>query len=276
MLALSLVCSFHLISDITEWYDSSEVPGRKLFLFYWLSEWNMKRIQRQVEKKIVISSFLKDYYKNENVILLPPLIDLSDNKWTMSSSVLPPFSGIRLIYAGSTNKSKDLLAIMIKAVISCVKKGLILQLIIVGIFDKDKYDFISKKDFAEFGKNILFLGKIDQTFVPQYYLSSDFSLFVRRHSRKNMAGFPTKFVESMAACTPVITNRTSDIEMYLKHNENGLLVDDFTESELSKVLVCISQFDKAKIQRMKVGAYKCAMKNFDYKCYVNLINSFMK
>ena len=38
-----------------------------------------------------------------------------------------------------------------------------------------------------------------------------------------MAGFPTKFAESLANGIPVITNPTSDIESFISHGKNGFL-----------------------------------------------------
>lgn len=46
-----------------------------------------------------------------------------------------------------------------------------------------------------------------------------------------MAGFPTKFVESITAGTPVLTNQTSDLADYLVEGEIGFwLVDDIADS----------------------------------------------
>ena len=46
--------------------------------------------------------------------------------------------------------------------------------------------------------------------------------------RYTKAGFPTKVVESLASATPVITNITSDLEMYLKDGENSVISEGYT------------------------------------------------
>lgn len=43
---------------------------------------------------------------------------------------------------------------------------------------------------------------------------------IREKTRKTMAGFPTKVVESMSLGTPVITTDASDLADYIKHGEN--------------------------------------------------------
>ncbi len=52
-----------------------------------------------------------------------------------------------------------------------------------------------------------------------------------------MAGFPTKFVESLGAGCPVITNYTSDLDLYLKNGFNGFVVKDLNMKVFLKFLI---------------------------------------
>ena len=57
-------------------------------------------------------------------------------------------------------------------------------------------------------------------------------MFLRDDNRVTKAGFPTKFVESISAGVPVITNKTSDLEYHLKNGENGFLLGNNIENDL--------------------------------------------
>lgn len=75
------------------------------------------------------------------------------------------------------------------------------------------------------------------------YCEADFSIFVRPDRRSSHAGFPTKLAESLAAGTPVITNNTGDIGLYLKDGENGFLLKDGTQKSVKDVLDKLIQIE---------------------------------
>mgnify|MGYP004461967441 FL=1 len=65
-------CNKHrikLVNDITEWYDNNELHLTDLIPNYL----NMNFTQHYVKNKIIISSFLDNYYSESHNIILPPL-----------------------------------------------------------------------------------------------------------------------------------------------------------------------------------------------------------
>lgn len=263
-----------LITDLTEWYSSNEFPGGVLAPPAWLNQWNMRCTQKRVKNKIVISSYLNRYYKSSHNIILPPLVDSKEQKWNNFIEVLPLFDGVRIIYAGTPGK-KDLLETMLNAIISCVKDGVKLQFVIVGVMKEDIAYYKNMEEVQQFSENILLCGKVPQTLVPSYYHSSDFSLLIRDVNKKSMAGFPTKFVESMMAGCPVILNETSDIGNYVKSGYNGFMMNKFSLQELIKILKSIAEVPLDEIEQMKVNARKSALEKFDYREYVGEMKSFL-
>ena len=266
-----------LLSDITEWYDQTEIIGGKWLPFYWLYELNMRKIQKSITKKIVISSFLQHYYNGQKVICLPPLVDLSDSKWMVMGHkvLLPPYDGIRIVYAGSPGKSKDLLLMMIRSIICCLEKENKLQLIIIGV-DNTNNEYLSIEEQTVYKDNFLFLGKVSQNEVPKYYNESNFSLFIRESNRKNMAGFPTKFVESMTSHCPVITNLTSDLKDYLIDGYNGYIVGEPNQKAIVKVLSRLCYLDKHSLEIMKDNAFQTTVNFLNYTKYIDKMSSFIK
>ena len=263
------------VSDITEWYDSNEFPGGRFSPPALINNFNMHLTQRTVRNKILISSFLDKFYKSSNNIVLPPLVDSNDVKWSCIKQVLPYFDGVRVIYAGTPAK-KDLLEIMLDAVFSCLKRGIKLQFVVVGVTKDDISDYKNYQDVLTFPDNIIFCGRVLQTEVPSYYNVSDFSIIVRKLSRKSMAGFPTKLAETMMAGCPVLLNYTSDISKYIEHGYNGLIMSNWSAIELEKALLYIVNLSREDIERLKANALKCGLDKFNYSNYIETTKIFLK
>lgn len=247
-------CSKHnimLANDITEWYDNNE-----LNLIDILSNHiNMTKTQRLVKNKIVISHFLNDFYPESNNLLVPPLCDPSDSKWrlTIEDDRIKPFEGITLIYAGNPAK-KDCLHTVINVVNTLASEGKNVRLIILGITQEMYLEKYSKKLLTKnIHKNVIFLGRISQNLIPAYYKEADFMVLLREPNRKNMAGFPTKFAESMTAVVPVITNATSDLTKYVIDGKTGYIVEDYSYEALIQVMrKYVLTISKADIEKMKI------------------------
>ena len=235
----------------------------------------MKIIQMLIRNKIVISSFLDSYYGNSNNIILPPLVDPEDLKWTITEQVLPTFDGVRILYAGTPTK-KDLLEIIIDAVILCLEKGLKLQFVIVGVSLSETSDYVNYNKFKLYPNHICFCGRVPQKLVPAYYHASDFSILLRKPNRKNTAGFPTKLVESMMAGCPVILNYTSDINEYVLDGYNGFVVPDFSTDALLLELEKICNISPSKLDVLKSNSLKCAIEKFSFKRYISRMVSFIQ
>lgn len=262
------------ISDITEWYSAEEFPGGKYAPPYWISEFNMHVLQKFVTNKILISSFLKSHFKESNNILLPPLVDELDEKWNLHKSVLHDYKGLRIIYAG-TPGMKDKLEVVLEAVLACLKEGLKLEFVIIGVSKADIVNFRFFKEVISFPDNILLLGRLAQEDIPSYYQMSDFSIFVRENNRKTKSGFPTKLPESLMAGCPVIVNNTSDISVYVKNELNGIIISDFTVAGIKNILEEIATDERGIHKLMSEKAKLSALEKFCYKNYNKHVSSFL-
>ena len=89
------------------------------------------------------------------------------------------------------------------------------------------------------------------------------------------AGFPTKFVESLATGTPVISNLTSDLNDYLIDKTNGIIVDSCDERSICiaiKRALALSYNEKVY---MCQEARKTAINYFDYRLFITPIKNFI-
>lgn len=257
-------------NDITEWSDRNEHH----FIEHIADVINMKKISHRVKNKIVISSLLNNYYNKSNNLLLPPLCDLSEDKWQITQEAKRVNDSVTLIYAGNPAR-KDCLHIVINAVQKKVTEGSNFRLLIIGV---TKDDYIAKyADLLEttsLSDKIVFIGRLSQEQVPIYYKKSDFMVLMRETNRKSMAGFPTKFVESFSAGVPVIANITSDLGSYLKDGETGFVVSDNSDEALCEVLDKVSQLEPNDILRLKSNV-KVESKQFDYHYYMDAFDEFI-
>ena len=76
-----------------------------------------------------------------------------------------------------------------------------------------------------------------------------------------MAGFPTKFSEAISCGTPVITNRSSNIEDYLI-NQNGYLVDNLSCKAISHIINIASFTFETNSNLFDYRRYRSKMKLF--------------
>ena len=81
------------------------------------------------------------------------------------------------------------------------------------------------------------------------------------------AGFPTKFSESLACGTPVLTNISSDLGKYLKDGVNGYEMNITSNEALTSSLEKALSLGREELKRMKEY---CAKDNtFDYHSFVD-------
>jgi glycosyltransferase involved in cell wall biosynthesis len=263
--------SIKIIADCTEWYSTR---GEKLIyrlLKGFDTLFRMRFIQKKLDGIIVISSYLENYYKDiTNLLVLPPLVDKSEEKWNIPMKVKKN-KKIKFVYAGSPGKHKDKLSRIIKAFSNLdIKNNYIIYLI--GI-TKEEY---LKQEFREqnlkgIESNVEFLGRLSHKDSIQYLRRADYSIFVRDINRVSMAGFPTKFVESISTSTKVITNSSSDLQEYIYEGINGHLVnieDGSLESLLYKILV--------KNEEEKNNIKNIDSNTFDFRNYINKTNEFLE
>lgn len=246
-------CELHkikLANDLTEWYDKNEIHFWDIIPYHI----NMTRLQRKVPNKICISTYFKTYYKESNNLLLPPLCDHTEPKWnaTVEDERIAPFDGITLIYAGNPAK-KDCVHTVINVVNKMALEGKSIRFIILGT-TRDSYlqRYSSVLESKELHKNILFLGRVSQDLIPAYYKKADFMVLLREPTRKSMAGFPTKFAESMSAGVPVIANATSDLDQYIVNDHTGFVVGDESAESLEKTLSHVLTISRSQIEQMKI------------------------
>ena len=227
--------SIPVIADTDEWFKATGKSIAERIIRKVDSELRMRVLQPRADGIIAISSFLADYYKKKTcTVKIPPLVDKNEEKWLGEET--PDENILNLVYSGSPGVAKDKLSLMVKLV-SKAKTDYHVKLTVIGVTEKDFLAFNpqSENDLKTSVGEIVFLGRVPHSEALKQLKKADFSIFLRDINRVSTAGFPTKFVESISAGVPVITNKTSDLANYLKNGENGFLLSEDFEIELEKI-----------------------------------------
>lgn len=263
-------------ADCTEWYEPKE--GNALFRM--IKKWDVEKRMYEVHFKmdgiITISRFLDDFYKEKGkeTVLLPPLVDLQDTKWTEKKEN-NNLSKTRLIYAGSPTGNKDRLDWIVGSlnrILPELRKDNSVELLIIGITEQQYRHMYQVGNDEQLPAFVTFLGRIAHEDVIQQLLHSDFQIFLRERSLPNMAGFPTKFAESISSKTLVLTNDTSNLTDYLENGKNGFLLNIENEQKLSDSLRKALSLPIKEIRRLRDEMDNTV---FDYRKYILQMERFL-
>lgn len=245
-------------ADVTEWRSAG---GEKLIYRILKNSdtwYRMKILHKKLDGLIVISRYLEMYYGScKNVIYLPTLTDLEEIKWqgdnTRSETIL------KLVYGGNPGH-KDRIDRLIGALLK-VKRDYVLD--VIGITKSQFLDMYPQyADNLENCKKIIFHGRLSHLETLEYIKNANYSCFFRTDDRVSCSGFPTKFAEAITCGTPVLTNRTSNIEEYSQKEENAVLLDSINIGSIAEIIENLPF-------RLNVNK-----DTFDYKRYINAVSFF--
>lgn len=221
------------ISDCTEWYGNRSwttvanvMKNIDIFL-------RMRVINRMMDGIITTSPYMTDHYRSSGLpmIEIPSLIDgppqtnislqLKDGKL--------PLIAIASGFATAASKAAihDRIDWIIDVLGFVAEKGGDFLLRIIGV-DQDEYLKIfpeHRELLHRLDDKIVFLGRLPRSDVLSLLRGSAFSFVFRHSTRVTLAGFPTKYSESLAFGTPCIINSFPSINAYHEEGKNGFLLD---------------------------------------------------
>ena len=86
------------------------------------------------------------------------------------------------------------------------------------------------------------------------------------------AGFPTKFVESISAGVPVLTNLTSNLSDYLRDGANGFVLQNENDNALRDSIDKVLSLSREEIDAIRASIDRST---FDYRRYVPKVSEFL-
>ena len=146
----------------------------------------------------VSDTMVKRYSGKKPLVHLPPLVDINDPIWRAE-----PFDNgvFTFCYAGDP-ADKDRLDLLTDA-FSRIPAGKA-ALEVIG----------AEAPAGKLPAGVRFTGRLSHEDTVRHILSCGCFIFLRESTRRNNAGFPTKFVEAYTCGVPVITTAVSDALRY--------------------------------------------------------------
>ncbi len=250
---------------------------KNIRVFYDCTEWNgftegnvIKRAVKKADSRLIESrlasacdglicvsrTMLCRYSGEAPVLLLPPLTDINDPVWSTEKEDNVVFT---FCYAGSPS-DKDRLDVLTEAFSRLDAEA---RLEIVGVSEEEFFS-AGQIDRSRF-ENVEFLGRLSHDETVKKILSCDCFIFLREPTRRNSAGFPTKFAEAFTCGVPIITTDVSDVRHYA--DEYCEIIDDISAS-------CVVDAMRRVVDARKRPAG--LRSDFHYANYVKYCGSFFE
>lgn len=252
-----------LVFDAVEWYDPPNLIKGMLNPYYWNIELAMRFLSAKSKNIITISKYLQHFYQNKGcqTTRIPPTLDMATVSARLDAN---KSSVITLGYTGSPGH-KDLLNNVLSALLDIDEDGLKFILNIAGITKGQLLDYpaLKSKNIKVLPACIECYGVVSHSKALEIIRNADFSVLLRPNKRYAKAGFPTKFVESLAVGTPIIANYTSDLADYLIDSKTGIVCKSEHKESLKSSLERIEYLSHSQLQSMRIEARTMAETYFD-------------
>ena len=262
------------ILEQCEWFDSSSFKGGVFNPYFRRSERLIRKSSFKFAVGIVsISRLLEDHYASLPVIRIPTILDTAQIKYSLGEN---DKKICHLVFAGNITGRKELLTPIFLALSKVASCKYVFHFDIYGPTYKQILDNISGNVelWNTVSDAVTIYGRIPQQKIEEKLRSADYSIFIRPNRRSSNAGFPTKLAESMAVGTPVITNDTGDVGLYIDDSNGFLLPDGSSDSLLNIFLSILPKSDREK-REMRLSARKRAETAFDFHNYVEPFKQFI-
>ena len=263
------------VADVVEWYSPRQFSGSVVAPAWLSAQAALRWVYPRFNAVIAISTFLRDRYPRVRVReVVPPTLHVNRQESDRAAAAgTGGAASVRLCYFGTPGK-KDLLGQIIEGFARArdeLRPGIELSLTVVGPTTEEVASLLD--DSVPAGVTIM--GRVSQMAVADVVQRCDFSILLRPEARYSRAGFPTKFVESLATGTPVISNLTSDLSAFLQDGVNGFVVAGSTGADLAECLLRASRLTLDQRLAMRGAARATALRHFDVNVTTPLLARLM-
>lgn len=252
-----------LVIDVTEWYESSHLPGGRWGPFALANRLSMGWLASKADGVIPISRFLENHFSSKGVptLRIPPLFDIEDRAGVSFNRHEP----LTLCYVGSPGlKDRQSISnlILLPGTLGCTSDQL--RVHIVGVDQTAAAALLSDEARAAIEHECLvFHGHLMSPSARKIIVESHFSVLQRAPQRYAQAGYPSKVPESLLLGTPVMANLTSDLADVLVDGKNSVILTgtslDSLASKISHALSKPYEFDRESIAAAARTVYSPAL-----------------
>lgn len=247
------------IADCTEWYANRPWTSPANIIKNCDTLLRMHIINRQMDALITTSPFITRHYADTGlpIVEIPTLIDPPQSQ---EGPPLPVDAPLPLIAVASGFVSSaraedihDRIDWVIELLAAAAARGADFRLRIVGV-DHASYLSVFPQHAAlldQLGEKVELLGRRPRNEVLQLLGESAFSFVLRHESRVTLAGFPTKYSESVTHGTPVIINDLPSVRAYHVEGQTGYTITPEQPAGAVDKLCSILAMERAAIDGIK-------------------------
>lgn len=273
------------IADVTEWYADERLTRLSAAVKNLDGRLRMNVVNWRMDGLITTSPFLSDHYRRSGLpmVELPTLMDQPPGA---AEQATPDGLPKRLFFAGSgfnpatvarsREGLKERLDLVVERLAGAARRGARFTLDAYGV-TAGEYSAVRPDHadvVAELGDSLRFHGRRPRDEVRQALRRADYSIFLRSPSRVTLAGFPTKYGESIAFGTPVLTNPLPNVMRHHQEGRTGFLLDiEFEERSVEGLVDALTR-PAAKVQEMKDFCATSGL--FHYSRYLEPVAAFTR
>lgn len=265
-----------LLLDVVEWYDPRHLPGGLFGPFSAMNEWSMRYAAKNVDGLFVISSYLESHFSRAGcrTLRVPPLFSprLADRPLSFRDKNLT----LNICYVGTPGRKEEF-SILFAGLKMAQDVGANVYMHMVGLTESEfRSSYPAAIGRSESCGSIKFYGRVPNESAKVIISSCDFMIVVRQRSRVTQAGFPSKVPESLSLGTPVIVNKFSDLEQYVRLGKAGLIIDSLSIEGVCSAICTAAAIDEAELNQFKTNARNIAEKEFSPLSYSEKIDQFLR
>jgi glycosyltransferase involved in cell wall biosynthesis len=273
LLRLRHLCARHsipILSLVVEWHDSWYIRGKYRLLTIGDTALQVRAVNRLLNGTICISTYLRNYYarKGQRAICIPPLLDLSEPKWQVSSGYEQSDSDrrLRLLFCGSPDRDRH--DLMLRAVLKMRHTGHDINIEYLGSTRNELAKLLGNDDdlLNRLGNGVHFHGRVPEDQVARVMRSASFGVLLRDDARWSKSCFPSRVPEFSALGVPMLCNLSSDLGSYLKDGQNAIVVPDVTVEGFCSALQKALRLSADAFHSMR-GQAKEMARSFDAVAY---------
>ena len=241
-------------------------------------------MEKHMDGMIAVSGYIQKFFaqrSNYPITVIPPLKDTQE----MERYDFAPRDKVkRIVYAGvpfpidgrkvDESAYKDRIDLFIDQLCTAACKDW--RLDIYGMTEEQYSRVVTRQQslLARYQKQIVFHGRIGHEKALRIVADADYTVVYRLKNRMTMAGFSTKFVESISCGTPVIMTDTSEYTSYIEKGAVCIMLDVSDEEQQRCALEYALTKSAEEIVGMKRQCRECGV--FDYRNYIEIMRAFLE
>lgn len=263
--------NIRIIVENTEWYTITSITsGLAGHLLTKSVDKRIRKTDKAADGVIVISKYLENYYKKQNVFTfnLPPLFSLENESVERIN-----FHPIRFVYAGSPG-GKDILKPFVDCIIEHNKHNdCKVEFHIYGINQEQLSCITGYQINSEVG--VFAHGRVSHDEVIKAVSYSHFTVLLRHNMRYAKAGYSTKVAESLALGTPIICNNIGGTDVDINDSETGFKINDCDINTLRNLIMKVVEIKEEDYFKMRRACINYAQKRYTAQNYSKTLLNFI-